>query len=749
MTSFVRRFTPLLVSSALVISLGALGFQISDAATRRAESLHREDRRALQESLSGLGKQYIRFALKEELDFADAGPWSLTPGNPADQERLRSFIQHSPLFNYGAALVDLDQHPLNAYAASPGGLPPATDPGYRPLVTALLAQQPGLSSVMHVGGVPVVAFGLPVMTEGSARAVLLAYWRTDKSPLQTYNEQLHFGRTGRGYVLDGEGNVVAGSDPATVGRRLAAGPDRAGLAEGRTGFVNFRRGGVDMVASFGSYGLGGWGDATEQSASEFFGPIRSGGRRVKLALLGLLTAAAIGLAALNHKRLAALDRISHQAFHDPLTDLPNRVLFCQRLTAALARADRQGHRVAVMLLDLDRFKTVNDSLGHDHGDRLLRIVATPLRAVLRTEDTLARLGGDEFTVLLEDVADESEATEVAERLLSTCREPFFIDGNEVSVGLSAGIALSEAGRDQVDELMRDADLAMYRAKDAGKGRYELFEGAMGTEASHRVSLETELRRAVERGELRLEFQPEVALGTGEMLGLEALVRWQHPVHGLLPPAAFIPLAEDTGLIIPIGRWVLEQACAVGHGLAMQRMAKPPLRIAVNVSARQLQRGSRFVEEVSEVLARSEMDPAALVLEITESAIMDEPDLSVAVLTKLRDLGVDVVIDDFGTGYSSLAYLKHFPVSGLKLDKSFVNSLDHRVDSAIARSVVALGAATGLRIVAEGIEEPGQVDELLSIGCTFGQGFWFASPVPAEQVLGLSEPDGTLLRRVLA
>ncbi|MHB8670954.1 MAG: hypothetical protein ACYDAD_10440, partial [Acidimicrobiales bacterium] len=340
MASFIRRFTPLFVSIALVLSIGLLGFQISDAATTRAQSLHRGDRRTLQESLSGLGKQYVRFALKEELDFADSGPWSLTPGSPADQARLRSFIEHSPLFNYGAALVDLAQHPLSTFATSTAGLPPGTDPGYRPLVAGLLDRQPGLSSVMHVGGFPVVALGVPVRIQGAPRAVLLAYWRTDKSPLQTYNEQLHFGHTGRGYVLDGEGNVVAGTDPATVGHKLPAGPDRAALAQGRGGFVNFRRGGVAMIASYESYGLGGWGSSTEQSASEFFGPIRSGGRRVKLALLCLLTVAAIGLAALNHKRLAALDRISHQAFHDPLTDLPNRVLFCQRLTAALARAGR-------------------------------------------------------------------------------------------------------------------------------------------------------------------------------------------------------------------------------------------------------------------------------------------------------------------------------------------------------------------------------------------------------------------------
>ncbi|MHB8671122.1 MAG: putative bifunctional diguanylate cyclase/phosphodiesterase, partial [Acidimicrobiales bacterium] len=314
--------------------------------------------------------------------------------------------------------------------------------------------------------------------------------------------------------------------------------------------------------------------------------------------------------------------------------------------------------------------------------------------------------------------------------------------------MSAGIALSEAGRDQVDELMRDADLAMYRAKEAGKGRYEFFEGTMSTEAHRRVSLETELRRAAERGELRVEFQPEVELETGQMLGLEALVRWQHPAHGLLPPAAFIPLAEETGLIVPIGKWVLEQACAVGRGLAAQRAGKPPLRISVNVSARQLQRGPLYVEEVSEVISRSGIDPATLVLEITESAIMGDPEMSVAVLTQLRGLGVDLVIDDFGTGYSSLAYLKHFPVSGLKLDKSFVDTLDHRVDSAIARSVVALGAATGLRIVAEGIEESRQVEELLSIGCTLGQGYWFARPVAAEDVLALSDPDGSLVRRAV-
>jgi diguanylate cyclase (GGDEF)-like protein/PAS domain S-box-containing protein len=432
------------------------------------------------------------------------------------------------------------------------------------------------------------------------------------------------------------------------------------------------------------------------------------------------------------------ERLRHQAFHDPLTELPNRALFMNRLGHALARAERSKRAAAVLFLDLDNFKLVNDSLGHEVGDRLLISVADRLRECLRAEDTAARFGGDEFTVLLEDVTDVAEAVRVADKITRTFLTPFVLESREVFVTTSIGIVLGNGGRERPTELLRNADVALYRAKASGKASYQVFDSFMNIEALERLDLEVDLRRAIERRELTVHYQPQLELRTGALAGWEALVRWFHPERGPISPGTFLPVAEETDLIFQIGSRVLEEAC---------RQAKEwhehnpetgvPLKMSVNISARQLQRPDELVREVVRVLEETGVYPGSLVLEITESMLMDDAEHNAHVLGRLKDLGIGIAVDDFGTGYSNLAYLKRFPVDLLKVDKSFVDGLeDSPEDTAIAKAVVDLACALDMQTVAEGIETSKQADLLRDLECDLGQGYYFSEPLPAAEASAL-------------
>jgi len=453
----------------------------------------------------------------------------------------------------------------------------------------------------------------------------------------------------------------------------------------------------------------------------------------RLVALLLLPAGALYQALAHHIRLRrhAEERLHHQAFHDFLTDLPNRALFQDRLEQALARADRRDERVAVLFIDIDRFKFVNDSLGHAAGDQLLVAVAKRFLECSRPGDTVARLGGDEFTILLEDVNGSIEAEQFAAAISATLEAPFDLTGHEVSITASIGIAVAASNATTATDLQRDADIALYRAKHEGKARMAVFDSAIDAGARQRVALEVDLRTAVANEELVLAYQPQVELESGRVVGVEALVRWNHPQLGTLPPQAFVPLAEETGLILDIGRWVLQSACVDGR-FWQQRYTMAPV-VSVNVSALQF-RDANLVNDVGFALRRSGFNPGSLKLEITESAMMVDADQAAITLEKLKALGVRIAIDDFGTGYSSLDYLRRFPVDQIKVDRAFVSGLGRDTgDTAIVRAIVGLSHALGLTVVAEGVENAPQVARLRGLGCEMAQGFFFGRPLPLSAV----------------
>jgi diguanylate cyclase (GGDEF)-like protein/PAS domain S-box-containing protein len=428
------------------------------------------------------------------------------------------------------------------------------------------------------------------------------------------------------------------------------------------------------------------------------------------------------------------EELAHQAFHDSLTGLSNRAVFRDRVDHALARSARHDSSLTVLLLDLDGFKMVNDSLGHDAGDDLLVAVGARIEAGARAIDTVARLGGDEFAILLEEEGDEAQATAAADRVLRELAAPFEVRGREVFMRASIGIAISGGAEANPDDLIRNADTAMYAAKAAGKGRYEIFRPIMHTRALLQFEVQADLQRALDRGEFAVHYQPIVDIATGAATGMEALVRWQHPTRGLLPPIEFIGVAEESGLIVPLGRWVLTEACRQTASWRAEYPEASGLTVSVNLSTRQLLE-SNLVRQVREVLEETGLDPSALVLEITEGSLMQDVGATAVKLHDLKELGVRLAIDDFGTGSSSLAYLQQFPIDLLKIDKSFVDRVT-TVESegpALVRAIIELAQTFHLETVAEGIEESEQLDELRQAGCLSGQGYLFARPLPSEEM----------------
>lgn len=442
------------------------------------------------------------------------------------------------------------------------------------------------------------------------------------------------------------------------------------------------------------------------------------------------------------RRTKAEARIRHLAHHDALTNLPNRTLLEERLANALAEAGRKGNMLALLHLDLDRFKRVNDVVGHALGDHMLQAVVERLTAIAPDADMVARVGGDEFTILLPEISRAQDAVDVANRALEALRQPLTVDHREFHTTASMGISFYPNDADETDTLLRNADIAMYRAKEQGRDNYQLYAPAMHAQIAERMTLENELRRALEHGELVVYYQPQVEIANGRIVGVEALVRWQHPQRGLMLPGDFIPLAEESGLIVPLGTWVLRTACA--QAKAWQEAGLPPIRVGVNLSARQFQQGNPS-EVVELALQETGLDAHCLQLEITETVAMQDIDFTIATLSNLKKMGVQVAIDDFGTGHSSLNYVKRLPIDEVKIDRSFVRDLTtDSNDAAIVGSVVAMTHKLHLKALAEGVETEEQLAFLKKRGCDLVQGFLFARPMPAEAVEKMIA-QGTVLR----
>ncbi len=437
-------------------------------------------------------------------------------------------------------------------------------------------------------------------------------------------------------------------------------------------------------------------------------------------------------ARIGHELQQSKDHFRHAAFHDSLTDLPNRALLAENLRFVIERAKRhEDYQFAVLFLDLDRFKNINDSLGHSIGDQLLMAIARRLENCARDADMVARLGGDEFAILLDGINGVEDATMMAKRVQEKLNSAFNLSGHEVFTTTSIGIALGATGYDHPENMLRDADTAMYRAKAQGKACYEVFDKGMHTRAVFLLQMENDLRRALEREEFRVYYQPIVALENGQLAGFEALVRWQHPERGFINPGDFIPLAEDTGLIVPLGKWILQEACQQICKWQWQSPANRSLFMSVNVSGKQVAQAD-FVAQIQQVLLETGLDPHHLKLELTESAVMENAERAVSLLKRLKSLGLQLSVDDFGTGYSSLGYLHRFPLDTLKIDRSFISRIDEADENIeIVRTVVTLAENMGMDVVAEGVETLGQLAQLRNLKCQYGQGYLFSRPVDAE------------------
>ncbi len=426
------------------------------------------------------------------------------------------------------------------------------------------------------------------------------------------------------------------------------------------------------------------------------------------------------------------NKLSHLAHHDPLTELPNRLLLSSSLEHALHHAKRDKKQVAILFLDLDRFKNVNDSMGHTQGDHLLKLVASRLAKNMRAEDTIARLGGDEFVILIEELEGIQGIIKIAKNTLKLFKKPFHIQDQDIFIEASIGISIYPNDGKNTDTLLRNADAAMYRAKEKGRNNYQFYTKALTDKAHERFTIETNLRQALERGEFELYYQPQFSLVDNTLTGVEALIRWNHPEQGLVSPASFIPVAEETGLIVPIGKWVLQAACMQHQ--AWLKEGYPPIKIAVNLSARQFHE-SGMVEMISNMLEETTMDSTYLELELTESIIMNDVESTIKILNELHWMGLEISIDDFGTGYSSLSYLKRFPIDRLKIDQSFIRDISiNPSDAELVTAIITLARSMKLRVLAEGVETKEQLHYLKKQGCDEVQGYYYSRPVPAKELM---------------
>jgi diguanylate cyclase (GGDEF)-like protein len=478
--------------------------------------------------------------------------------------------------------------------------------------------------------------------------------------------------------------------------------------------------------------------------NQFVDALSEASRSTFTLLQAIMFAAAPGLLILGtvlslrilQQRKREDDRVRHIAFHDDLTSLPNRLMLTQRLDQALSRHRRAATKLAILYMNLDRFKVINDSLGHEVGDVLLRQVADRLRAQMREGDTLSRVGGDEFVVLIENYENSIDISACAQRLVEQLGLPYVLGNKDCHVTPSIGISIFPSDGSDSQALLKAADVAMYRAKETGRNNYQYYLPSMNVHTLERLELESDLRRALERGEFLLHYQPKVEIRSGLITGVEALLRWKHPLRGLVPPLDFIPLAEETGLIVPIGEWVLATACAQNQ--AWQGRALPRLSIAVNLSARQFA-DSALLAKLTRIIQTSGLDPALLELEITESVVMSDGESAVGVLDKLKSIGVQIAMDDFGTGYSSLAYLKRFPIDTLKVDRSFIRDIPgNSGDMKITRAIIAMAHGLRLKVVAEGVETADQLQFLQSQSCDAVQGYFLYPPLEEDEVAEVLE-----------
>ncbi len=442
------------------------------------------------------------------------------------------------------------------------------------------------------------------------------------------------------------------------------------------------------------------------------------------------------------ERKQAEELIKYQLYHDLLTNLPNRTLFRDRLNMAMAQSKRSGKKLAILYLDMDRFKVINDSLGHFVGDELLQSVAQRLRSELREADTLARVGGDEFNLLIPEINDIQDARNLADKILRITTEPFVIKGEEIYISFSIGIAIYPSDGDTKDTLIKNADIAMYKVKSAGKNGYAFYSENMKSDYSQSLDIENGLRKAISTDELRIHYQPQYDILNGKIVGVEALIRWQHPQKGLILPSEFINVAEESGLIIPLGEWVLRKACEDIKRWMEEESIR--LSLSVNISVQQLEM-EQFVAKTLKIIKRMQLPRNILELEITEHAIMQDMDKAIETLSKLANKGIRIAIDDFGTGYSSLGYLQTLPINTLKMDRSFVQGIKSKGDNSIINAIIAMAKGLNLDLIAEGVESRPQIDHLLSAGCHLAQGFYYSHPIPEEDLLKLIKDQQTHTR----
>ena len=556
-------------------------------------------------------------------------------------------------------------------------------------------------------------------------------------------------RTARVKIWAKDGTVIYSNDPAGVGEKFPAKENLLKALDGDTAteikipkdVENARERYLGTLMEVytpiifpgttepqGAFEIYQYYEPTEQRINELrgwvFGSIGGGFLLLYGALVSIVGR---GWRTINRQR----GTLAYLAYHDALTDLPNRTLLMDRLTLALAQARRNEQMLAVMFLDLDQFKVVNDTAGHVEGDKLLQSVSQQLNSVLREGDTVARVGGDEFLLLLPKIEQLTDATEIAERVLTAVGRTRVIVGQEFNISTSIGITLFPTDGDDAETLLTNADIAMYQAKEQGKNNFQFFTPAMNTRIQNRLALENDLRHGLERGEFVVYYQPQLNISTGQIVGVEALVRWQHPERGLVLPMEFIPVAEETGLIVPLGEWVLHAACAQIR--SWQEAGLPPLRVAVNLSAREFQQGN-LIEAVAGVLEETGLAPEFLQLEITEGVSIQDVDFTIKVMGELKEMGVQIAIDDFGTGYSALSYLRRFPIDVVKIDRSFVCDLTiDSTDAEIATTIIVMAHNLGLEVIAEGVETEEQLAFLKQRRCDEMQGYLFSKPVPAEKL----------------